>query len=118
LARGIDAAAHNGALAGGTIAVIAGGIDVVYPSENTDLHESIAEAGLLLAEMPPGTQPTPRHFPIRNRIIGALALGTVVVEAAERSGSLITARETAERGGEVMAVPGRRSTRVRRAAIT
>ena len=106
LARGIDAAAHNGALAGGTIAVIAGGIDVVYPSENTDLHESIAEAGLLLAEMPPGTQPTPRHFPIRNRIIGALALGTVVVEAAERSGSLITARETAERGGEVMAVPG------------
>jgi DNA processing protein len=106
LARGIDAAAHNGALAGGTIAVIAGGIDVVYPSENTDLHESIAEAGLLLAEMPPGTQPTPRHFPIRNRIIDALALGTVVVEAAERSGSLITARETAERGGEVMAVPG------------
>ena len=106
LARGIDAAAHNGALAGGTIAVIAGGIDVVYPSENTDLHESIAEAGLLLAEMPPGTQLTPRHFPIRNRIIGAIALGTVVVEAAERSGSLITARETAERGGEVMAVPG------------
>ena len=88
-----------------TLVIIAGGIDVVYPSENTDLHESIAEAGLLLAEMPPGTQPTPRHFPIRNRIIGALALGTVVVEAAERSGSLITARETAERGGEVMAVP-------------
>ena len=106
LARGVDAAAHNGALAGGTIAVIAGGIDVVYPAENTDLHESIAEAGLILAEMPPGTQPTPRHFPIRNRIIGGLALGTVVVEAAERSGSLITARETAERGGEVMAVPG------------
>ena len=106
LARGIDAAAHNGALAGGTIAVIAGGIDVVYPAENTDLHESIADAGLILAEMPPGTQPTPRHFPIRNRIIGGLALGTVVVEAAERSGSLITARETAERGGEVMAVPG------------
>ena len=106
LARGIDAAAHNGALAGGTIAVIAGGIDVVYPAENTDLHESIAEAGLILAEMPPGTQPTPRHFPIRNRIIGGLALGTVVVDAAERSGSLITARETAERDGEVMAVPG------------
>ena len=106
LARGIDAAAHNGALAGGTIAVIAGGIDVIYPSENTDLHESIADAGLILAEMPPGTQPTPRHFPIRNRIIGALALGTIVVEAAERSGSLITARETAERGGEVMAIPG------------
>ena len=106
LARGIDAAAHNGALSSGTIAVIASGIDAVYPSENTDLQESIAEAGLVLAEMPPGTQPTPRHFPIRNRIIGGLALGTIVVEAAERSGSLITARETAERGGEVMAVPG------------
>ena len=106
LARGIDAAAHNGALAGGTVAVIAGGIDITYPPENTDLHESIAEAGLLLAEMPPGTQPTPRHFPIRNRIISGLALGVVVVEAAERSGSLITAREAGERGGEVMAVPG------------
>jgi DNA processing protein len=106
LARGIDAAAHNGALAGGTIAVIAGGIDVHYPPENTELQDAIAETGLIVAEMPPGTQPTPRHFPIRNRIIGSLALGTVVVEAAERSGSLITARETAERGGEVMAVPG------------
>ena len=106
LARGIDAAAHNGALAGGTVAVIAGGIDIVYPPENTDLHESIAVSGLLLAEMPPGTQPTPRHFPIRNRIIGALSLGVVVVEAAERSGSLITAREAGERGGEVMAIPG------------
>jgi DNA processing protein len=106
LARGIDAAAHNGTLAGGTIAVIAGGIDVHYPPENTELQDAIAETGLIVAEMPPGTQPTPRHFPIRNRIIGSLALGTVVVEAAERSGSLITARETAERGGEVMAVPG------------
>ena len=106
LARGIDAAAHNGALAGGTIAVIAGGIDVSYPPENVELQEAIAETGLVIAEMPPGTQPTPRHFPIRSRIIGSLALGIVVVEAAERSGSLITARETAERGGEVMAVPG------------
>lgn len=106
LARGIDAAAHNGALVGGTVAVIAGGIDVTYPPENTELHESIAETGLLLAEMPPGTQPTPRHFPIRNRIISGFALGVVVVEAAERSGSLITAREAGERGGEVMAVPG------------
>jgi len=95
LARGIDAAAHNGALAGGTVAVIAGGIDIIYPPENADFHESIAQTGLLVAEMPPGTQPTPRHFPIRNRIIGALALGVVVVEAAERSGSLITAREPA-----------------------
>ena len=106
LARGIDAAAHNGALAGGTVAVIAGGIDIIYPPENADLHESIAVSGLLLAEMPPGTQPTPRHFPIRNRIIGALSLGVVVAEAAERSGSLITAREAGERGGEVMAIPG------------
>jgi DNA processing protein len=106
LARGIDAAAHNGALALGTIAVIAGGIDVFYPPENADLQQAIGETGLIIAEMPPGTQPTPRHFPIRNRIIGSLALGTIVVEAAERSGSLITARETAERGGEVMAVPG------------
>ena len=104
LARGIDAAAHNGALAGGTVAVIAGGIDIIYPPENADLHETIAQTGLLVAEMPPGTQPTPRHFPIRNRIIGALALGVVVVEAAERSGSLITARQGGERGGEVMAV--------------
>ena len=106
LARGIDAAAHNGGLAGGTIAVVAGGIDVTYPPENADLQDSIVESGLLLAEMPPGTQPTPRHFPIRNRIISGLALGVLVVEAAERSGSLITAREAADRGGEVMAVPG------------
>lgn len=106
LARGIGAAAHNGALAGGTVAVIAGGIDVVYPPENADLHDSIAEAGLILAEMPPGTQPTPRHFPIRNRIIASIAQGIIVVEAAERSGSLITAREGGERGADVMAVPG------------
>jgi len=106
LARGIDAAAHNGGLAGGTIAVIAGGIDTTYPPENADLQQSIAESGLLLAEMPPRTQPTPRHFPIRNRIIGSLALGVIVVEAAERSGSLITAREAVDRGGEVMAIPG------------
>ena len=92
LARGIDAAAHNGALAGGTMAVIAGGIDIIYPPENADLQESIAETVLLVADMPPGTQPTPRYFPIRNRIIGPLALGVVVVEAAERRGSLITAR--------------------------
>ena len=108
LARGIDATAHTGALAGGTVAVIIGGIDIIYPPENADLHESIAETGLLVAEMPPGTQPTPRHFPIRNLIIGALALGVVLVEAGERSGSLITAREAGERGGKVMAIPGSR----------
>lgn len=106
LARGIDTAAHNGALDTGTIAVIASGIDLVYPQENADLFDSIIERGLLLAEMPPGTQPTPRHFPIRNRIIAGLSHGVIVVEAAAKSGSLITARETGERGGEVMAIPG------------
>ena len=106
LARGIDTAAHNGALDHGTVAVIASGIDLVYPQENADLFDAIIERGLLLAEMPPGTQPTPKHFPIRNRIIAGLSHGVIVVEAAAKSGSLITARETGERGGEVMAIPG------------
>jgi len=111
LARGIDAAAHLGALAGqcgdgGTIAVIAGGIDVAYPPEHAELQERIATEGLLIAEMPPGTEPQARHFPSRNRIIAGLAAGTVVVEAAIKSGSLITARLAGEYGREVMAVPG------------
>lgn len=111
LARGIDAAAHSGALAamgrgGGTIGVIASGIDVTYPPEHAELQEAVAQRGLLLAEMPPGTEPLARHFPFRNRIIAGLAAGTVVVEAAPRSGSLITARLAAEAGREVMAVPG------------
>lgn len=111
LARGIDAAAHNGALNaqtadGGTIAVIAGGIDVVYPPEHAALQDRIAAQGLLVAEMPPGVEPQARHFPARNRIIAGLAAGTVVVEAATQSGSLITARLAAEFGREVMAVPG------------
>ncbi|HEU4961799.1 MAG TPA: DNA-processing protein DprA [Sphingomonas sp.] len=106
LARGIDTAAHVGALDGGTIAVIAGGIDIVYPPENAALQERIAHEGLLVAEMPPGTEPRARHFPHRNRIIAGLALGTVVVEAAPRSGSLITARLAGDAGREVMAVPG------------
>ncbi len=106
LARGIDTAAHQGALAGGTVAVIAGGIDVVFPPENAALQDTIATGGLLIAEMPPGTEPRARHFPHRNRIIAGLAAGTVVVEAAPRSGSLITARLAAEAGREVMAVPG------------
>jgi len=106
LARGIDTAAHVGALDGGTIAVIAGGIDITYPPENAALQERIAADGLLIAEMPPGTEPRARHFPHRNRIIAGLALGTVVVEAAPRSGSLITARLAGEAGREVMAVPG------------
>lgn len=106
LARGIDTAVHNGALQDGTVAVIAGGIDIIYPAENEDLHHAIAEQGAVVAEMPPGTKPTQRHFPTRNRIIASMSLGIVVVEAAQRSGSLITAREAAERGAEVMAIPG------------
>ncbi|MCA1654432.1 MAG: DNA-processing protein DprA [Sphingomicrobium sp.] len=106
LARGIDSAAHDGSLASGTIAVIAGGLDVIYPPENAERQAAIAEHGLLMAEMPPGTEPRARHFPYRNRIIAGLSVGTVVVEAAPRSGSLITARLAAEAGREVMAVPG------------
>jgi DNA processing protein len=106
LARGIDTAAHLGSIHAGTAAVIAGGIDVVYPPENDALQRDIAERGLLIAEQPPRTEPRARHFPYRNRIIAGLGLGTVVVEAAPKSGSLITARLAAEFGREVMAVPG------------
>ena len=106
LARGIDSAAHDGALATGTIAVIAGGIDVFYPPENEERQRAIGERGLVLAELPPGTEPRARHFPYRNRIIAGLTPGTIVVEAAPKSGSLITARYAAEFGREVMAVPG------------
>ncbi|MGO8914978.1 MAG: DNA-processing protein DprA [Stellaceae bacterium] len=106
LARGIDAAAHQGALPTGTAAVLAGGIDVAYPEENRELHGLIAERGVLLAEMPVGTEPQARHFPRRNRIISGSALGVLVVEAALRSGSLITARFALEQGREVFAVPG------------
>lgn len=106
LARGIDTAAHQGALRGGTIGVIASGIDIHFPPENRDLQERLAQEGLVLTEQPPGTEPLARYFPARNRIIAGLSLGTVVVEAAPRSGSLITARLATEAGREVMAVPG------------
>jgi DNA processing protein len=108
LARGIDAAAHEGALAerGGTIAVVASGIDIAYPEENADLMARIAAEGLVISERPIGAVPRAADFPRRNRIIAGLALGVVVVEAAPRSGSLITARLAAEQGREVMAVPG------------
>lgn len=106
LARGIDAAVHQGALAGGTVAVVAGGVDVVYPPEHEALMAEIATRGLVLAEAPPGTEPQARHFPRRNRIIAGLAAATLVVEAAPRSGSLITARLAAEFGRDVLAVPG------------
>ncbi|MDX6750331.1 DNA-processing protein DprA [Geminicoccaceae bacterium 1502E] len=108
LARGIDAAAHEAALdqEGGTMAVVAGGFDVVYPQENAALMERIAADGCILAERPPGAVPRAGDFPRRNRLIAGLCLGVVVVEAAPRSGSLITARLAAEQGREVMAVPG------------
>ena len=106
MARGIDTAAHRGALATGTIAVLAGGIDVVYPSENEGLYAEIVELGDVVAESATGTEPQARHFPRRNRLISGVALGALVVEAAPRSGSLITARMALEQGREVFAVPG------------
>ncbi len=106
LARGIDTQAHVAAIGTGTIGVIASGIDIGFPPENRELQEEVATRGLLIAEQPPGEEPRARNFPSRNRIIAGLALGTVVVEAAPRSGSLITARLAAEAGREVMAVPG------------
>ena len=106
LARGIDAAAHKGSLDTGAIAAQAGGVDVVYPPENADLAARIAAQGLRLSEMPMGHVPKPQDFPRRNRIVSGLALGVVVVEGAQRSGSLITARAALDQGREVMAVPG------------
>jgi len=105
LARGIDAAAHSGAI-DATVAVVAGGVDVVYPRENEALYADIRAKGAIVSEMPLGVQPQARHFPRRNRIISGLSLGVLVVEAALRSGSLITARLAAEQGRDVFAVPG------------
>jgi DNA processing protein len=105
LARGIDGAAHEGAFPA-TVGVIASGIDVAYPPQHADLQERIASEALLLAEEPPGTEPRGNLFPKRNRVIAGLSAGTLVVEAAPKSGSLITARLAAEAGREVMAVPG------------
>lgn len=106
LARGIDAAAHRAALGSGTAGVLGGGLDVVYPEENRELYRLMADQGVLVAEMPPGTQPRGKLFPRRNRIISGLALAVVVAEAALRSGSLITARFALEQGRDVFAVPG------------
>ncbi len=112
LARGIDSAAHRGALrvGGRTLAVLGSGVDVIYPPENRRLALEIAERGALLSQFAPGTPPLPQNFPIRNQVIAAMSLAVVVVEAAERSGSLITARLAAELGREVLAVPGRITT--------
>ena len=108
LARGIDSAAHRGALEakGTTVAVLGSGIDVIYPRENQRLAEQIMKSGAVISEFPLGTGPTPQNFPIRNRIISGLSLGVVVVEAAEYSGSLITARLAVDQNREVFAVPG------------
>ncbi|SLN57992.1 hypothetical protein PSA7680_03054 [Pseudoruegeria aquimaris] len=106
LARGIDAAAHDAALEGGTLAVFAGGVDVIYPKENAALAAAVADKGCILSEMPMGLYPQARNFPRRNRIVSGLGRATVVVEAAARSGSLITARFAADQSREVMAVPG------------
>lgn len=112
LARGIDTAAHHGAMqmagegVASTAGVIASGIDISYPPENRDLQAEMGRRALVIAEQPPGTEPLARHFPYRNRIIAGMALGTLVVEAAPKSGSLITARLAAEAGRDVMAIPG------------
>jgi DNA processing protein len=106
LARGIDTAAHTATLETGTVAVLAGGVDVMYPAENTRLAEDIAKTGLRLSEQPMGTIPQARHFPRRNRIISGICRATIVVEAAAKSGSLITARTALDQGREVLAVPG------------
>jgi DNA processing protein len=106
LARGIDTEAHKATLKTGTIAVVAGGLDVVYPPENKKLYDQIAESGLIIGENPIGTEPLARHFPQRNRIIAGLAKGVLVVEAAKKSGSMITADYALREGREVFAVPG------------
>ncbi|MDA1089903.1 MAG: DNA-processing protein DprA [Proteobacteria bacterium] len=106
LARGIDAAAHTGALSTGTVAVQGGGIDVVYPKENARLYDKIKDQGAIISEVALGTQPQARHFPRRNRLISGISRGVVVIEASLRSGSLITARMALEQNREVFAVPG------------
>lgn len=106
LARGVDAAAHEASLAQGTVAVLAGGIDIVYPPEHASLQSRIGEEGCLVTEQPPGFAPRGRDFPRRNRLVSGLSRGVVVIEAARRSGSLVTARLAGEQGREVFAVPG------------
>lgn len=106
MARGIDAAAHDAALPYGTIAVLGGGADIIYPPENTSLYHNIRNRGLVISEQPMGLPPQARHFPQRNRIISGLCMGLIVVEAAAKSGSLITAHTALDQGRDVLAVPG------------
>jgi DNA processing protein len=106
LARGVDGAAHEGALLTGTVAVLGGGVDDVYPTDHRDLHRQVAERGCIVSERPPGARAQAADFPRRNRIISGLSRGVIVVEAELRSGSLITARQAADQGREVFAVPG------------
>jgi DNA processing protein len=106
MARGIDTAAHDGAMATGTVAVLAGGVDVVYPQENRGLYERLCAEGCVISEMAAGREPQAAHFPRRNRLISGLSRGVVVVEAAPKSGSLITARMALDQGREIFAVPG------------
>lgn len=106
LARGIDGAAHRASLQSGTVAVLAGGVDSIYPPEHRDLHEDISQAGCIISEQPPGFKARGQDFPRRNRIISGVSLGVVIVEAAARSGTLVTARYAGEQGREVFAVPG------------
>ena len=108
LARGVDAAAHHGCLEknGTTIAVLGSGIDIIYPPEHQQLAARIAQKGLIISEFPPGASPSPRNFPIRNRVVSGMSLGSLVIEAGERSGSLITARLAMEQNREVFALPG------------
>lgn len=106
MARGLDAAAHEGALDTGTVAVLGGGVDVVYPRENAALYNELKTRGAIISEVEPGTQPQARHFPPRNRIISGMCRGTLVVEASDKSGSLITARMALDQNRDVFAVPG------------
>ncbi|UXX82485.1 DNA-processing protein DprA [Roseovarius pelagicus] len=106
LARGVDAAAHTATLKTGTVAILAGGVDILYPAENARLADDVARTGIRLSEQPMGTVPQARHFPTRNRIISGIAQAVVIIEAAAKSGSLITARNALDQGRDVMAVPG------------